>query len=134
MTGKSIPYALMPRSPRLDVPGVLQHVIQRGNDRKPCFFSDEDYARYLNDLRDIAMRENCAVHACVLMTNHVHLLITPSAAGAIGRVMQSLGRRYVRHAISTTATTAQVRSGKDATKPARSKTTNTCCGVAATSN
>ena len=97
MTGKSIAYALMPRLPRLDVPDVPQHVIQRGNDRKPCFFSDEDYARYLNDLREIAMREHCAVHAYVLMTHHVHLLITPSTAGAIGRVMQSLGRRYVRH-------------------------------------
>jgi putative transposase len=97
MSGKPIPFALMPRLPRSDVPDVPQHVIQRVNDRKPCFFSDEDYARYLNDLREIAMREHCAAHAYVLITNHVHLPITPSAAGAIGRVMQSLGRRYVRH-------------------------------------
>lgn len=88
---------LMPRLPRPDVSGVPQHLIQRGNDRKPCFFSDEDYARYLNDLRQIAMREHCVVHAYILMTNHAHLLITPSAAGAIGRHMQSLGRRYVRY-------------------------------------
>ena len=43
------------------------------------------------------MREGCAVHAYVLMTNHVHLLVTPMSEGAIGRMMQSLGRRYVRY-------------------------------------
>lgn len=42
------------------------------------------------------MREGCAVHAYVLMTDHVHQLVTPMKEGAIGRVMQSLGRRYVR--------------------------------------
>ena len=87
----------MPRPTRLDVPGVPQHVIQRGNDRQPCFFADADYLRYRSDLREAAMREGCAVHAYVLMTNHVHLLVTPMTEGAIGRVMQSLGRRYVRY-------------------------------------
>jgi putative transposase len=86
----------MPRQTRIDIPGVPQHVIQRGNDRQPCFFADTDYLRYLADLREIALREDCAIHAYVLMTNHVHLLITPAAQGAIGRLMQSLGRRYVR--------------------------------------
>jgi putative transposase len=90
-------HALRPRPHRLDVPGVPQHVIQRGNDRQPCFFSEADYLRYRNDLREIALREGCAVHAYVLMTNHVHLLMTPAVAGAVARVMQSLGRRYVRH-------------------------------------
>lgn len=87
----------MPRPTRLDVPGVPQHVIQRGNDRQPCFFADADYLRYRSDLREVAMREGCAVHAYVLMTNHVHLLVTPTTEGAIGPVMQSLGRRYVRY-------------------------------------
>lgn len=82
----------MPRLLRLDVPDVSQHVIQRGNDRKSCFFSDEDYAHYLNDLREIAMRERCAAHGYVLMTNHVHLLITPSAVGATGRCRYCRGR------------------------------------------
>ena len=59
----------MPRPTRLDVPGVPQHVIQRGNDRQPCFFADADYLRYRSDLREVAMREGCAVHAYVLMTN-----------------------------------------------------------------
>jgi len=87
----------MPRSLRVDLPGIAQHVIQRGNDRRPCFFVEIDYIRYLQDLREIARRESCAVHAYVLMTNHVHLLMTPGAAGRIGRTMQALGRRYVRY-------------------------------------
>ncbi len=87
----------MPRPPRLDLPGIAQHVIQRGNDRRACFFEPVDYTRYLQDLREIARREGCAIHAYVLMTNHVHLLITPDAPGRIGRTMQALGRRYVRY-------------------------------------
>lgn len=87
----------MPRQPRLDIPGIAQHVIQRGNDRRPCFFRDSDYLRYIQTLRIVAARERCAIHAYVLMTNHVHLLVTPEAPGQISRMMQSLGRRYVRY-------------------------------------
>lgn len=87
----------MSRPTRLDIPAAPQHVIQRGNDRQPCFFAEADYMRCRSDLREISLSEGCAVHAYVLMTNHVHLLITPTAAGAVGRVMQSLGRRYVRY-------------------------------------
>jgi len=85
----------MPRTPRLDVPGVAQHVIQRGNDRQACFFRELDYIRYRQDLHDAAAKFGCRVHAYVLMTNHVHLLVTPDEAGAVGRMMQALGRRYV---------------------------------------
>lgn len=88
----------MPRQPRLDIAGVPQHVIQRGNDRRPCFFAESDYLCYLQELRELALREGCAIHAYVLMTNHVHLLVTPSATGQIAHLMQSLGRRYVRYA------------------------------------
>jgi putative transposase len=87
----------MPRNLRLDLPNIPQHVVQRGNDRQPCFFAEADYARYRNDLRECALRAGCAIHAYVLMTNHVHLLVTPVAAGCMGRLMQSLGRRYVRY-------------------------------------
>lgn len=87
----------MPRQPRLDLPGIAQHVVQRGNDRQPCFFTEIDRIRYLQDLRDIARREYCSIHAYVLMTNHVHLLVTPMVAGGVGRMMQSLGRGYVRY-------------------------------------
>ena len=87
----------MPRPLRLDIPGIPQHVVQRGNDRGPCFFREPDYVRYLGLLRELAAREGCAVHAYVLMTNHVHLLLSPSAAGAVARLMQSMGRSYVRY-------------------------------------
>lgn len=102
----------MPRPTRLDVPGVPQHVIQRGNDRQPCFLADADDLRYRSDLREVAMREGCAVHTYVLMTNHVHLLVTPMTEGAIGRVMQSLGRRYVRYINDRYRRTGTLREGR----------------------
>lgn len=76
---------------------MAQHVIQRGNDRQACFFREMDCVRYLQDLREAALKYGCRVHAYVLMTNHVHLLVTPHAAGAIARLMQAVGRRYVRY-------------------------------------
>ena len=85
----------MPRQPRPDLADVPQHVVQRGNDRQPCFYVEDDYRRYLAGLRESAIRYGCAVHAYVLMTNHVHLLVTPSSAGAVSRMMQWLGRQYV---------------------------------------
>ncbi len=91
----------MPRPLRIDLPGIPQHVIQRGNDRQPCFYSDDDYLCYRSELRDMARREGCAIHAYVLMTNHVHLLLTPTAAGGVPRLMQALGRRYVRYINAT---------------------------------
>jgi len=87
----------MARPPRFDVPGVAQHIVQRGNDRLPCFARDLDYVRYLQDLRDAASENDCAIHAYVLMTNHVHLLVTPTTPGALGKMMQALGRRYVSY-------------------------------------
>ena len=87
----------MPRQPRIDLPGVPQHLVQRGNDRRPCFFAPIDRTRYLDELRDAACRYGCAVHAYVLMTNHVHLLLTPATTGCVSTMMQSLGRRYVRY-------------------------------------
>ncbi len=85
----------MPRIPRLDLPGIPQHVVQRGVDRMPCFARHWDYLRYLEELQSSAAAFDCVVHAYVLMTNHVHLLVTPGAAGAVSRMMQRLGRRYV---------------------------------------
>ena len=72
------------------------HVIQRGNDRRRIFFAEEDYLEYRTWLAEAARAQGCAIHAYVLMTNHVHLLLTPARAGSLPRMMQSLGRRYVR--------------------------------------
>lgn len=87
----------MPRKPRFYLPGVPAHVIQRGNDRQPVFFSDEDYRAYLSWLREGALQHGCAVHAYVLMTNHVHLLVTPLVRESISRTIQFVGRHYVTY-------------------------------------
>ena len=87
----------MPRRQRFNLTGVPQHIVQRGNNRQATFFADDDYSFYLECLRDAAEKYRCEVHAYVLMTNHVHLLMTPSVFDGISRVMQSIGRRYVQH-------------------------------------
>lgn len=87
----------MPRKPRFNLVGIPQHVIQRGNNREPCFYSELDYRRYLTDLYHSAEKFHCHIHAYVLMTNHVHLLVTPMLESGISKMMQALGRRYVRY-------------------------------------
>ena len=74
-----------------------QHVIQRGNNREPIFASKEDYRFYLECLHEAAERHRLAIHAYVLMTNHVHLLATPHASTSLPSTLQSVGRRYVQH-------------------------------------
>lgn len=86
----------MPRKPRFVLPGVPQHIIQRGNNREPCFYSAEHYRRYLELLKEAADRNDCCVHAYVLMTNHVHVLATPFSPHGVSHLMQDLGRKYVR--------------------------------------
>ena len=87
----------MPRKPRFYVPGAPVHALQRGHNRSAVFFDDLDYLEYLRCVKQAAERCGCAVHAYVLMTNHVHLLLTPSGADSVGRMFQSIGRHYVRH-------------------------------------
>lgn len=91
----------MPRPPRYPLIGVPQHVIQRGNNRQPTFFAEDDFRFYLEALKAATTTHDCAVHAYVLMTNHVHLLMTPRRTDAIAKVIQSLGRRYVQYMNST---------------------------------
>jgi putative transposase len=87
----------MARMPRLYIEGLPQHIIQRGNNRSACFFREADYACYLQKLKQAADAQNVRIHAYVLMTNHVHLLVTGRDADAIPNMMQSLGRCYVRY-------------------------------------
>ncbi|HXG29991.1 MAG TPA: transposase [Nevskiales bacterium] len=102
----------MARLPRIDLPGVPQHIIQRGNNRGPCFFAEDDYRYYLECLREAAQRYDCSVHAYVLMTNHVHLLATAHHAGGLPRLMQSVGRRYVRYVNSCYRRTGTLWEGR----------------------
>ncbi len=87
----------MARQPRFVLAGQPQHVIQRGNNRDIIFVADEDYRLYLETLTEVCERFDCDVHAYVLMTNHVHLLMTPNRDDGISKVMQSLGRKYVQY-------------------------------------
>ena len=87
----------MARSARVQLAGVPQHIIQRGNNRQATFFCDEDYAVYLDKLWEYSLKYHVDIHAFVLMTNHVHLLLTPSTKMGASQMMQSLGRYYVRY-------------------------------------
>lgn len=87
----------MARLPRYVLPGQPQHVIHRGNNRQAVFTTDGDYRFYRACLREAAEKHECDIHAYVLMTNHVHLLVTPHTERGIGKMMQSVGRRYVQY-------------------------------------
>lgn len=87
----------MPRKPRYFLACVPCHVVQRGHNREPCFAAADDYRYYLQCLRQAGLKYQVAIHAYVLMTNHVHLLLTPATAEGIPQLMQSLGRRYVQY-------------------------------------
>jgi putative transposase len=87
----------MARKPRFGLIGIPQHVVQRGNNREACFFAEDDYRVYLDSLTESAHGSECEIHAYVLMTNHVHLLVTPRTTKSVPAMMQSLGRRYVRY-------------------------------------
>jgi putative transposase len=87
----------MSRLPRFTIPGQPQHIIQRGNNRQEIFRKEGDYLFCLEKLTDAANKHQCDIHAYVLMTNHVHLLITPHTENGIGKMMQMLGRYYVQY-------------------------------------
>jgi putative transposase len=87
----------MARLPRLSVAGYPHHLIQRGNNRQAIFTSDADRRTLLGMLADYAVEFKVAIHAYVLMDNHFHLLATPASDDAVPRLMQAVGRRYVRY-------------------------------------
>jgi putative transposase len=87
----------MARLPRFVIPGQPQHVIVRGNNRSDIFRTDADYQFYLEKLHLACEKHECKIHAYVLMTNHVHLLITPQTEDGLSKLMQMLGRYYVQY-------------------------------------
>jgi len=87
----------MARHSRFVIPGQPQHVIQRGNNREAIFVVDDDYQFYLEKLRQGCIKFQCELHAYVLMSNHVHLLITPHTEQGISKLMQFIGRYYVQY-------------------------------------
>jgi len=87
----------MPRKPRMYIPGIPVHVVQRGNNREPCFFTDDDYHYYRQCLKKALSRYRLQCHAYCLMTNHVHLLLTPADETGISRLMSLAGKNYVMY-------------------------------------
>ena len=86
----------MPRAARSVLAGVPLHVVQRGINRQLCFFEERDYLAYLGYLGEFSALFGCSVHAYCLMSNHVHLLLTPRAADACALLMKRLGQCYVQ--------------------------------------
>ncbi|GGD51785.1 transposase [Lacimicrobium alkaliphilum] len=87
----------MARLLRVSPTGVPEHVIQRGNNRQQCFVDQQDYRAYIGWLKEYSEAQKVNIHAWVLMTNHVHLLCTPEDEHAVTKMMQCLGRKYVRY-------------------------------------
>jgi len=102
----------MARLPRYVLPGNPQHVIQRGNNRSIIFHKKEDYLYYLDILKKASEKYDCEIHAYVLMTNHVHLLLTPQQENSISHMQQMLGRYYVRYFNDTYQRTGTLWEGR----------------------
>ena len=84
----------MARLARLALAGQAHLVSLYGHSGQPVFVDDEDRRQFLAALREVALQQQVAVHAYVLLDTHVHLLATPATAAALGGLMQGLGRRY----------------------------------------
>lgn len=111
----------MPRVARLIVPDVAVHIVQRGHDRADCFFQEADYRAYLDALQTHAKEFDCRVHAYCLMTNHVHLLLTPAGPTGCSQLMKHVAQRYskrlnVRHGRTGTLWEGRFHSGLVATE------------------
>ena len=102
----------MPRRARLTLPGVPHHLVQRGNNKVACFYNTSDYLVYLEWLQLYAELHRCHIHAYALMTNHVHLLLTPDDADSLGLLMKSLGQRYVQYINRTNRRTGSLWEGR----------------------
>ena len=102
----------MPRRTRIHIDDLPLHIVQRGHNRAACFFDDQDRLAYLDWLGEALTRERCRLHAYVLMTNHVHLLLTPDEAERVPQVLISVGRRYVQYINATYGRTGTLWDGR----------------------
>ena len=92
--------------------GIPVHVVQRGNNRAACFFADADRAFYLLHLQRLLPWAQCALHAYCLMSNHVHLLLTPRASDDCARLMKQLGQLYTQYVNRTYRRTGTLWEGR----------------------
>jgi putative transposase len=86
----------MPRRARIDVPGYPLHIVQRGHNRAACFLEPSGFELYLGLLNELHAKFGCSIHAFVLMTNHVHLLLTPETSGAASELLRRVNLRFVQ--------------------------------------
>ena len=107
----------MPNNRRFHLPNIPQHVVQRGNNRLSCFLSDDDHAEYLLRLKAASRKCGVAIHAYVLMSNHVHLLATPESGDGVGKMMQAVGSGYVRSFNCTHGRTGTLWEGRYFSSP-----------------
>jgi putative transposase len=117
----------MPRRPRLTLPNVPLHLIQRGNNRQACFIADEDHRFYLDWLGEYANKIGVHIHAYVLMTNHVHLLVSAERGGAPGDMMKALGQRYVQYFNKTYRRSGTLWEGRYRSCPTQAETYLLAC-------
>ena len=102
----------MPRKLRFYIPGIPTHIVQRGHSRNPVFFEDDDYHAYLGWLLEASERYGCAIHAYVLMTNHIHILATPETKQSLSLMMQYTGRHYVPYVNHRYGTSGSIWEGR----------------------
>ena len=117
----------MPRRRRVILPNVPQHIIQRGNNRIACFYADDDYQIYLQWLKEYSDKTGCNIHAYVLMTNHVHLLVSTEKTEAVGAMMKALGQRYVQYINKTYKRTGTLWEGRYKSCPTQAETYLLAC-------
>jgi REP element-mobilizing transposase RayT len=108
------PWKPLPKQARFSLPHMPAHVLQRGQNRAPVFCAAQDYLEYLKILKRVAEACHCAIHAYILMTNRIHLLLTPEAGDSISRLFQNVVARTSGTSITPTIEAACY--GKDATK------------------
>jgi putative transposase len=102
----------MPRKPRLFLPGVAVHIVQRGHSRNPVFLDNNDYQTYLDFIYHASRRHQCEVHAYVLMTNHIHLLVTPAKDKSVSKFMHAVNSHYVPYFNFTYGTSGSIWEGR----------------------
>jgi putative transposase len=102
----------MPRATRSFLPAIPLHIVQRGNNRSACFFLNRDYSLFLQKLKENADRFSVDIHSYVLMTNHFHLLVSPSTTDGVCKMMQCLGTSYVKHVNRSYSRTGSLWKGR----------------------
>lgn len=117
----------MPRRTRVHLDDVPLHIVQRGHNLEPCFFSEDDYDTYLYLLGKALDETGCMLHAYVLMTNHLHLLLTPCKAAAVPKLVMTLGRRYVQYINRTYQRTGTLRDSRYKSSAVQAETDPITC-------